>query len=74
MSESMPRQGPKPVAYGNKAMVSSSHPAVTRVMVDVLEASGNAVDAAVAGSLVQPVYEPHMTNHAGTVAALFLGE
>ncbi|MCX6655234.1 MAG: gamma-glutamyltransferase [Candidatus Bathyarchaeota archaeon] len=70
MPTSMPRQGPKPVACGNKVMVSSSHPTVTKVMVDVLEAGGNAVDAAVAGSLVQPVYEPHMTNHAGTVAAL----
>ena len=70
MSTSMPRQGPKPVAHGKKAIVSSSHPAVTKTMIDVLEAGGNAVDAAVAGSLLQPVYEPHMTNHAGTVAAL----
>lgn len=51
-------------------MVSSSHPAVTKVMLDVLRDGGNAVDAAVAGSLVQPVYEPHQTNHAGTVVAL----
>jgi len=50
--------------------VSSSHPAVSNVMVEVLRKGGNAIDAAVAGSLVQPVYEPHMTNHAGTVAAL----
>jgi len=69
MSTSMPRQGPKPVAHG-KAIVSSSHPAVTKAMIDVMDAGGNAVDAAVAGSLLQPVYEPHMTNHAGTVAAL----
>ncbi len=67
----MPLQGPKPVAHGGRAMVSSSHPAVTKVMVDVLREGGNAVDAAVAGSLVQPVYEPHMTNHAGTVALLY---
>jgi len=66
----MPTQGPKPVAYGNKVMVSSSHPEVTKVMVSVLREGGNAVDAAIAGSLTQPVYEPHMTNHAGTVAAL----
>ena len=51
-------------------MVSSSHPAVTRVMLDVLRDGGNAMDAAVAGSLVQPVYEPHQTNHAGTVVTL----
>ena len=70
MSTSMSRQGPKPVAHGSKIMVSSSHPAVTEVMVEIMSNGGNAVDAAVAGSLVQPVYEPHMTNHAGTVAAL----
>jgi len=71
MSNPMPYQGPKPVAHGRKAMVSSSHPAVTKVMIDVLRDGGNAVDATVAGSLVQPVYEPHMTNHAGTVALLY---
>jgi len=32
----MSRQGPKPVAHGGRAMVSSSHPAVTKAMVDVL--------------------------------------
>jgi gamma-glutamyltranspeptidase/glutathione hydrolase len=53
------------------AMVSSSHPAVTKVILDVLQDGGNAVDAAIAGSLVQPVYEPHMTNHAGTVTFLY---
>jgi gamma-glutamyltranspeptidase/glutathione hydrolase len=70
MMQHAPRQGPKRVAVGEKAMVSSSHPAVTAVMLDVIRDGGNAVDAAVAGSLVQPVYEVHMTNHAGTVAFL----
>jgi gamma-glutamyltranspeptidase/glutathione hydrolase len=67
----LPNQGPKPVARGERAMVSSSHPAVTEVMLDVLRDGGNAMDAAVAGSLVQPVYEPHQTNHAGTVVTLY---
>jgi len=52
-------------------MVSSSHPAVTKVMLDVLRDGGNAIDAAVAGSLVQPVHEVHQTNHAGTVVTLY---
>jgi len=52
-------------------MVSSSHPAVTEVMLDILREGGNAVDAAVAGSLVQPVYEPHQTSHAGTICFLY---
>jgi gamma-glutamyltranspeptidase/glutathione hydrolase len=71
MKLDVPRQGQKRVAIGEKAMASSSHPAVTAVMLDVMRAGGNAVDAAVAGSLVQPVYEVHMTNHAGTVAFLY---
>ncbi len=56
MSISLPNQGPKPVAWSKKAMVSSSHPAVTKVMLDVLRDGGNAIDAAVAGSLVQPFH------------------
>jgi len=71
MSVSLPNQGPKPVAWSKRAMVSSSHPAVTEVMLDVLRDGGNAIDAAVAGSLVQPVHEVHMTNHAGTVVTLY---
>ena len=71
MSVSLPNQGPKPVAWSKKAMVSSSHPAVTKVMLDVLRDGGNAIDAAVAGSLVQPVHEVHQTNHAGTVVTLY---
>lgn len=71
MDSDRPRQGHKPVARSDRAMVSSSHPAVTEVMLDILRDGGNAVDAAVAGSLVQPVYEPHMTNHAGTVCFLY---
>ncbi len=71
MFEGLPVQGPKPVARSRRAMVSSSHPAVTEVMLDVLREGGNAIDAAIAGSLVQPVYEPHQTNHAGTVVTLY---
>ena len=71
MFEGLPVQGPKPVAKGRRAMVSSSHPAVTEVMIEVLRDGGNAMDAAIAGSLVQPVYEPHQTNYAGTVVTLY---
>lgn len=71
MFDTMPNQGPKPVAWGKEAMVSSSHPAVTEAMLEVLREGGNAVDAMVAGSILQPVYEPHQTNHAGTVVVLY---
>jgi gamma-glutamyltranspeptidase/glutathione hydrolase len=66
-----PRQGPKEVVKGRNGVVSSSHPEVSRIMVDILKAGGNAVDAAVAGSLAGPVYEPHMTTHSGTVSFLY---
>jgi gamma-glutamyltranspeptidase/glutathione hydrolase len=63
--------GPKPVVKGMQAVCSSSQPAVTDTMLQVMKLGGNAVDAAVAGSLIQAVIEPHMTNHAGTVMFLF---
>lgn len=62
--------GPKPVVRGKRAVCSSSQPLVTDTMLQVMRDGGNAVDAAIAGSLVQAVVEPHMTNHAGSI--LFL--
>ena len=65
------RVGPKEVVRNKQAVCSSSQPLVTRTMLDVMRAGGNAVDAAVAGSLLQAVIEPHMTNHAGTAEFLY---
>jgi len=65
------KQGPKEVVYGKNGVVSSSHPYVSKIMIDVLKSGGNAVDAAVAGSLAGPVYEPHMTTISGTVSFLY---
>ncbi len=69
--DSLPKQGPKPVVRGKKAVCSSSHPIVTETMLKVMKDGGNAVDAGIAGSLVQATVEPHMTNHAGTVTFLY---
>lgn len=63
--------GPKEVVRGKQAVCSSSQPLVTQTMLDVMRAGGSAVDAAVAGSLLQAVIEPHMTNHAGTAEFLY---
>lgn len=63
--------GPKQVVHGTQAVCSSSQPIVTDTMLHILRNGGNAADAAVAGSLVQAVVEPHMTNHAGSVAILY---
>ncbi|MFH8558378.1 gamma-glutamyltransferase [Streptomyces celluloflavus] len=64
------RVGPKATVAGKRAVASSQHPIVTTVLLDTLRAGGNAIDAAIAGSLVQAVVQQDMTNHAGTVSAL----
>jgi gamma-glutamyltranspeptidase/glutathione hydrolase len=70
-TENLASVGFKPVVRGKKAVASSSQPIVTETMVQVMRAGGNAADAAIAGSLVQAVVEPHMTNHAGSAAILY---
>src|SRR5947209_6891633 len=70
-ADEMPHTGPKPIAQGRQAVCSSSHPAVTETMLQTLRAGGNAVDAAIAGCLIQAVVEPHMTNHAGSIQFLY---
>lgn len=64
------RQGPKPAAFGEEYMVSSSHPLVTEAMVEILERGGTAVDAVIAAVLLQPVVEPHMSTIAGGMGGL----
>lgn len=64
------RVGPKTPVTGRRAVASSQHRIVTGTMLDTLRAGGNAVDAAIAGNLVQAVVQPDMTNHTGTVTAL----
>ena len=64
------RVGPKETVTGKRAVASSQHRIVTETMLDTMRAGGNAVDAAIAGSLVQAVVQQDMTNHTGTVTAL----
>ncbi len=68
---SLPGQGPKNLAEGKKGACSSSHPLVTQTMIKVMKDGGNAIDAAIAGSLLQATIEPHMTNHGGSVLFLY---
>jgi len=65
-----PDQGRKPVVTAPKAMVSSSHPEVNRIALDVLRKGGNAVDAMIAVILAQPILEPQMSTLAGGLGAL----
>jgi gamma-glutamyltranspeptidase / glutathione hydrolase len=65
------RVGPKAPVDVATAAASSQHPVVTETMLDVMREGGNAVDAAVAGCLVQATVQQDMTNHTGTVSMLF---
>lgn len=67
----VPEQGPKPLAVGERAMVSTSHPAVTEAMLRVLREGGNAVDAVLTAIPLQAVIEPQMTTIAGGAVLLY---
>lgn len=63
--------GEKPIIKNVRAAVSADNAVVTYTMLKVMEQGGNAVDAAIAGCMVQAACEPFMTNHTGTVTFLF---
>lgn len=65
------RVGPKTPASGKQAVCSSQSSIVTDTMLQVMKDGGNAVDAAIAGCLVQATVQQDMTNHTGTVTFLF---
>lgn len=62
--------GPKQPASGRNAVCSSQSPIVTETMLNTMKAGGNAVDAAIAGCMVQATVQQDMTNHTGTVTFL----
>ncbi len=64
-------QGEHPEARGGRAAVSTQSSFSTRAALKVLAAGGNAMDAAVAASLVDGVTSCLLTNHAGSVVGLF---
>ena len=55
----------RPVLQGTFGMVASTHYLGTAVGMAVLEAGGNAVDAAVAAGFTLPVAEPHLNGPGG---------
>jgi gamma-glutamyltranspeptidase/glutathione hydrolase len=63
--------GPKPQVGGFSAACSSDNAIVTDTILTILKEGGNAIDATIAGCMVQAAIEPFMTNHAGTVTLLY---
>ena len=71
LSKYIVNPGPKSAVRGLKAACSTDSAIVTETVLKVMSEGGNAVDAAIAGVLVQAAVEPFMTNHTGTVTFLY---
>lgn len=61
----------RPSTFTGKAMIATSHPLSTAAGLEVLQAGGNAVDAAIAAVAVQAVVDPLMTGIGGDCFALY---
>jgi gamma-glutamyltranspeptidase/glutathione hydrolase len=63
----------RPTLQGTFGMVSSTHWLASQSAMAVLEAGGNAFDAAVAAGLVLQVVEPHLNGPGGEVPMIVVG-
>ena len=60
----------RPVVMGVQWMITADHPLAARAGAAILEAGGNAIDAAIGANLVMTVVRPHMCGLGGDLFAL----
>ena len=65
----MTKQRPRPI-YGHRGMVAAGHPLAAADGLSVLEAGGNAVDAAIAAAATLAIVSPHECGLGGDLFAL----